>query len=77
MDLDDLERKAANSRAKVLLLSHMRGKVSQIALIRNERMSRGDNVGSVYGYDLKRSLSSFGGCKVRPAIYPNPCLTAP
>lgn len=27
MDLDDLESKAKNSGAKVLLLSHMRGKV--------------------------------------------------
>lgn len=27
MDLDDLERKASSSRAKFLLLSHMRGKV--------------------------------------------------
>lgn len=27
MDLDDLEKKAATSKAKVLLLSHMRSKV--------------------------------------------------
>lgn len=28
MDLDDLEKKAAASKAKVLLASHMRGKVT-------------------------------------------------
>merc|ERR1719421_2522255 len=30
MDLDDLEQKAAKSSAKVLLLSHMRGKVADM-----------------------------------------------
>lgn len=40
MDLDDLERKASSSSAKVLLLSHMRGKVRRFTATPKGRFNR-------------------------------------
>ena len=57
MDLDDLERKAAESDAKVLLLSHMRGKVTDM-----------DRVGEIcekYGIRLVEDCAHSCGVKWR------------